>query len=516
MTFALVLILGFLPVLGAQSSDPEVGLLRGLGNLLPESRDLRLPESSLSKASAGTLSGDADSFMSAVDWGSIENLDNVFVLGGVDEWGLSLGFAKKFGKVYLGASYAGDLIDEIYRRVTNKDVEPLWMIDTKNDDSKDFNSTLVDITGKIPDGVTVSNNDINLIVGTGIFGVRLGFSEYIRSVRDYSDAPGWGFEESLESSLKPNLELGFNIPTGKVAIKPSLRAAFDIHQFYSRSGDLDYAATDGVNPKIFWELSANRVNFLEPSAGLGIAVELALSDTSSMEFALEGEGALRIYPAAGESGSIDSFRERGEATDSSTGGYPKLPLFPDSTGGYIRPDGTIIPRTSIETVSLEGIDVTIPTDLRFSGAPSFSFTGDITERLTMGLSAAINGGFGLQTIEAKVGDIKAFSATAVSIDIAPDLALGASFHLIPDHFSLHAGLGLELFSFGVSTIEAESKVWGVSDKTTETRFGMPSARFGGVLTINLTKSVALDAMAFSSGLDSFDATKFNLLLTIKK
>jgi hypothetical protein len=153
-------------------------------------------------------------------------------------------------------------------------------------------------------------------------------------------------------------------------------------------------------------------------------------------------------------------------------------------------------------------------DLRATGAPSFSFSGDITERLTLGLSAAVNGGFGLQTVEVKSGDVKS-SGTMVTIAAAPDMAVGASFHLIPDHFSLHAGFGLELFSFQITTSESESA--GVSsEKITETRFGMPTARFGGGLTVNLTQALALDAMIFASGLESFDATKFNLLLTLKK
>jgi hypothetical protein len=105
------------------------------------------------------------------------------------------------------------------------------------------------------------------------------------------------------------------------------------------------------------------------------------------------------------------------------------------------------------------------------------------------------------------------SSTVMAIRGAPDLALGASFHLIPDHFSLHAGIGVELFSYGMSIADADPVL--PNGKEVTTTFGLPSARFGGGLTVNLTQAVALDAMAFSSGLD-FDSTVFNLLLTVKK
>jgi opacity protein-like surface antigen len=144
-------------------------------------------------------------------------------------------------------------------------------------------------------------------------------------------------------------------------------------------------------------------------------------------------------------------------------------------------------------------------------APSFSFSGDISERFTMGASIAINGGFNILMIESTASG----STTTTHISAAPDLALGGSFHLIPDHFSLHAGIGVELFSINISSASSEAGGSSNNDKTVVTRFSLPTARFGGGLTINLTKSLAVDAMAFSSGLD-FDTTKFNLLLTIKK
>jgi hypothetical protein len=500
---ALVLILGFLPILGAQT-PPRLYDVEGL---LPGSLDLHLPESSLSKATGGTLTGDADAFMSTVDWSSIEGMESTFILGGVDEYGLALGFAKKLGKVYLGASYSGDLIDELYRRVTNKEIDNLWKTDVKDDANDTFTSSLYRDDG-VPAGAATSNNDVNIIFGVGVFGLRLGFAEWIQSVENYSDAPYWEFQESLETVLKPNLELGFNIQAGKVTIKPALWGALEIHQFKSKTGDLNPDAGSSTNPQVSWVIRDDQINFTELSGGLSLGFDIALSDTSSISFGLEGEGALRLYKDPDDPDGILSSLESGNAT---TGGYPLFPLRTGSSGGYLIKGGTYTPAGS-PGLPL-GTKVSIPLDLQISGAPSFGFTGDISERVTLGLNIAINGGFGLLTVEDDDG-VDVNSITTTVLGAAPDLALGASFHLIPDHFSLHAGIGVELFSFSYATSEAEFSGVTVPKKTT-TSFGMPHVRFGGGLTVNLTEAVALDAMAFSSGLD-FDSTKFNLLLTLKK
>jgi hypothetical protein len=484
---ALVLILGFLPILGAQTPGaPE------FQDLLPGSRETHFPESSTSKATVGTLSGDADAFMSPVDWGSIENMDSSFVLAGVDEWGLSLGYARKLGKSYLGVSYSGDLIDELYRRFSNKDTESLWKTETRDTSQIHSGPSLINGSGETPAGLVISNNDINIIFGIGVFGIRVGFAEWIRSVQNESDQP-WGAEKSLESSLKPNLEVGFNIQAGKVTIKPAIRAAFDIHEYESVKAYLEM----GTSPTALnWMVREDRINFWEPSAGLSLGVEVALSDTTSIEFGLEGDAAYRMYREPGDPDQIVSSYKTG------TGAVPTSPLDYSSVTG---PAVLIVD------------DLTIPIDLRATGAPSFAFTSDIGERLTLGAKIAVDGGFDFLITENENGPNKLIT-TVMAISVAPDVALGASFHLIPDHFSLHAGIGLQLFSYSHITTNVDTEVAGTTTsapKVTATSLGLPSARFGGGLTVNFTQAVALDAMAFSSGLD-FDSTLFNLLLTIKK
>jgi hypothetical protein len=487
MVLILCLTLGFLPVfsVGAQTTGSQLGF-----NDLPAPRALHFPQSSTSKATMGTISGDGDYFMSALDWGSIKDMKSSLILAGVDEYGLSVGYAQRAGKFYLGASYSGSLIDELFRRVTNQDVLTLRKKDTVRGDSRA--TSLLDQDGKSLPGETVSNNDINLILGTGAFGLRFGFAEWIQAVEISSDTP-WVKEKAFESSLKPSLELGFNFKAGPLRIKPGLRAAFDIHEYSSNTGIVE--TTDAANPFVgtpgtYWMIHEKLINFYEPSAGFTLGLDFANSETASAELILDGDAAFRLYRSEDDP---DSIRSTWWWTDTSGGGTP--PDFPANITG-----------------AAANYDASIPLDIRITSAPRFVYTGDIGQRLTLGAKMEIGVGFGLITVEQKSKKGVDYSASITNFSVEPDFSIGASFHLIPDHFSLHAGLGLMLFSFQKTT--TENSINNADSEETQKTMTLPSARFAAGLTFNFTETVAMDLMAITSGI-SVDATKFTLLLTVK-
>jgi hypothetical protein len=479
---ALILILGFLPVLGAQSAS-------GVWGALPKTQDLHFPVSSVNRASAGTISGDADAFMSAANWPSIENMNSFFVLAGVDEYGLALGFAKKLGKAYFGASYSGDLIDEIYRRVTNRETGSLiaGMSVRKTNDAVIGRPGLYTQDGSPPAGEKESSNDVNLIFGIGIFGLRLGFSEYIRSVDYVLTDNAWEGQDSLETSLKPNLELGFNIPAGRLTIKPALWGAFDIRGFEAFGG---FSYYDYNNTAFKYYAYWNRFNFMEPSGGLTLDVKAAISDTASVDFGLEWGGAFRLYPDASDPDSLVFLKEESASAFSSPIDFP-FGVNAAGFGGFI-----------------EG---TIPLDIRSSGALKFGFTSDISEHFTLAGKFRLLGAFNKGKLDVKLRGTTVSAETMRNISGAPDLALGASVHLIPGRFSLHGGIGVQLFSYSYSTLKVDS----APSAETVTTFDLPSVRLGGGLTLNLTEAAALDIMAFSSGLN-LESTVLNLLFRVKK
>jgi hypothetical protein len=447
---------------------------------LPDPRPLHLPQSSTNKATIGTISGDGDYFMSVLDWSSIKNMDTNLFLAGVDENGLSIGYAQRVGKFYLGASYSGSLIDELFRRMTNQNVLTLRKQDTIKSGS--YDTSLLDQNDETPSGETISNNDINLILGSGTFGLRLGFAEWIRAVEISS--PGtdpWNKETTFESSLKPSVELGFNFKAGPVRVKPALSLAFDIHEFNSTIGT-GSSTTQG------WSVHERIINFYEPSAGFTLGFDFANSETASAELILDGNLAFRFYRTQDDPDSVRSF-------------WNVLIISPTP------PDFPIGATRTAE------FNVTIPTDLRISGAPRFVYTGDIGQRLSLGVKLQLGTGLDILTIEQKEDKSGVeHSSSITSFTITPDFSIGASFHLIPDHFSLHAGLGFTLFSF--KEVKTERDTGGTTTEETTKTMNLPSARFAAGLTLNLTEAVAMDLMAITSGI-SVDATKFTLLLTVK-
>jgi hypothetical protein len=459
---------------------------------LPAPRSLHFPQSSTNKATIGTISGDGDFFMSVLDWSSIKNMESNFFLAGVDEYGLSVGYGQKAGKLYLGASYSGSLIDELFRRMTNQDVLTLRKEDTVTGGTS-YVTNLLDQDNKTPPGETVSNNDINLILGSGVFGLRLGFAEWIRAVEISSDAPYWLKEKTFESSLKPSLELGFNFKAGPVRVKPALRLAFDIHEYNTTTGKVE--ANPIIYPAIvstlgdYWVIHHKLINFSEPSAGFTLGFDFANSERASAELILDADAALRLYRSDDDPDPIQSAWYY----DTTTLSFP--PPFPNPG-----------------VVAKNDYDVTIPIDLRITGAPRFVYSGDINQRLTLGVKVEVGAGFDILTIEQDDGTVE-HSASITGFTVTPDFSIGASFHLIPDHFSLHAGLGLKLFSYQEITTEAE--IGGTAlPKATKKTMDLPSARFAAGLTLNFTEAVAMDLMAVTSGI-TIDATKFTMLLTVK-
>jgi hypothetical protein len=379
--------------------------------------------------------------------------------------------------------------------MTNQDVLTLRKEDRiVQEPTSTYTTSLLDQDNKTPPGETISNNDVNLILGVGPFGLRLGFAEWIRAV-ELSNEEGiaWDKEHSFESSLKPSLEMGLNFKAGNVRVKPALRAAFDIHEYNSMVGGL---GIDGSGNS-YWLVRDKLINFYEPSVGLTLGFDFANSDRASAELILEGDAAFRIYRTDDDADPLRSSWHYGDYTV----GQTVLPGFPyDPTNAT----GPIVDQT---------YQVTIPMDVRITGAPRFVYTGDISQRITLGVKAELGAGFGTLNISQEDAAGVEYDYSITELQLTPDFSVGASFHLIPDHFSLHAGLGLMLFSYQEVTTEAE--IAGTAQpKTINKTMNLPSARFAAGLTLNFTETVAMDLMAITSGI-SIDATKFTLLLTVK-
>ncbi|MDR1352758.1 MAG: hypothetical protein LBK05_05685 [Treponema sp.] len=465
---------------------------------IPAETAVYAPHSGTYRATGGTINSDVDVFMSVLDFKSVK-MRSWFSYAGVDEKGINLGYAVKFTSAYLGISYGGSLIDELVRRITNQDILTLQKRDEIKKDASGTVTTpeLVSSDGKKIEGITTSENTLGLIFGTGIFGLKLGFTAFLEGREIATDIVE---EDAFESSLKPSLELGWNFPVGSVRTKIAIRGAYDMHQYISKTGENSYYMSGASNIGQSSVRKEAYYDFTEPSGGFTLGFEFGLGENTRAEFDLIGDMAYRIY----RSNEQDGVSTVWKITDN-----------PNSSTPAERNTNIAAPEIF---------------DLRISGNPVFAFTNDISNRLTIGAKINLLIGYNIFTIaqsrsNSVIADgeelITPVSETEIGdtrFSITPTLSLGTSFTLWPDHFSMHAGFGINLFSFSeTKLVHTETKAGGPSVETTDTVrvLDLPTTSITAGLTLNLTTDLALDLLAITSGLD-VDATKLTILLTFKR
>jgi hypothetical protein len=455
------------------------------------------PHSGVYKATMGTMTSNVDLFMSALDFSTMK-MQKWFSYGGIDENGVNLGYAVKLGSAYFGISYGGSLADELLRRMTNQDILTLQKRDEIRKDVSGTSTTpeLVDTDGQRIEGITTSENTVGLIFGAGIFGLKLGFSAYMQGREIESE--NRDYEHAFESSLKPSLELGWNFPIGSVQTKIALRGAYDMHQYISVTGETFYYMPDDVIESSFVGKEVYQ-EFTEPSGGFTLGFGFDVGKNTRAEFDLVGDAAYRIYRSNEQDGIMTAWK----ITD------------------------TVL-QTSKNT------DITAPEifDLRVSGNPVFALTKDVSDMFTIGGKLNLAIGYDIFTISQSVNEftideitaektITPVSDTKISdsrLSVTPELGVGTKFTLWPDHFSMYAGFGINLFSYR-ETISARTTtvIGGVDTEITDTlrTLDLPTTKITAGLTLNFTTDIVLDLLAITSGLD-IDATKLTILLTFNK
>jgi hypothetical protein len=162
--------------------------------------------------------------------------------------GLNAGLGLNLGKVYLGIAYSGDVLSM-----------PLWFWDDQPFISKDKKT---------------SDNTLNVLVGTGIIGIKLGFSEFIENTY----RSGTTDVAIKETSFKPSLEVGVNaVSSDKFRLKPSIRFTWDIHHYDS--------ALDNVL----------KLDYSEPAVGVTVGFEFNFGKTTKLSFDIIADAGLRLY-----------------------------------------------------------------------------------------------------------------------------------------------------------------------------------------------------------------------------
>ncbi|GHV62637.1 hypothetical protein AGMMS49587_10060 [Spirochaetia bacterium] len=470
---------------GAQPAPSPIGA-NGF-NDLPDSRPVYTPHSALFKATMGTITADADRFMSVLDFSSV-SAEKWFAFAGVDEFamdGFNLGFGTRFGKErknYFGFAYSGNLVGDLAKLLTNQSVAGFELVNGTSESGGGTATSapyLKDADGnRVSEGVYTSNQNLNFLIGRGIFGAKIGFAEFIRGTY-HADQ-----DAILESSLKPSFEVGLNVGNS-FRFKPALRGAIDIHHYNGITTEtvreFDVLATgDYIDYTI---MKDDLIDFLEPSGGITLGFDFNSSEHSQAELDLIADIAFRMYATNGAKGEITSTQT---ITDITT-----TPAIPPVTTEY-----------TTSAIS----------DLRIPASLGFTYRRDLSSRFTLGFNVKLGGGFDLLSITQEDDSGVEYKTKATRLSVAPDVSAGVSYILLPDHFALHGGVGIELFSLEHTKMEDT-----VADAiTTENAVGVPTLRLAVGMTVNFTKNTALDLLVTARNVAEIDTTKFTMLFTIKK
>jgi hypothetical protein len=254
-------------------------------------------------------------------------------------------------------------------------------------------------------------------------------------------------------------------------------------------------------------------NIGEFSLGLTLGFDFLHSAHTQAEFDLDADVAFRTYESNGKYGLSSTWTETGASSSTET----VFTTGPTDSGFKGLGDSFVYlfnPNSKPTGV----------TDSRWSVNPSFAYRNDFSEQFTLGFKATIPLGYNLLVLS-QTGDMGGtsyqYNSVIKNTSIAPDVAVGASFNLYPDHFAMHAGLGIRLFSYSETIIETSTDDPALSPSgdpvnETTTLIGVPTVRLAVGLTVNFTQTMALDLLAVAANVTSIDGTKFTMLFSFKK
>ncbi|MDR2392916.1 MAG: hypothetical protein LBD93_01990 [Treponema sp.] len=498
-----------------------------------------VPESGTSKATLGALTNDIDNFMSVHAFRDVQ-IPTFMGFLGIDGNGLNLGYAQNIGPLYIGICYGGSLVDDLYRRFTNQDTNSVLKRDTEtttnSEDGEpkiDTKHDIVNPEGDIVPGTVISKNDVSVLLGFGNVGLKLGFSQYLQGTYDpaydskyrelfYNPYPPYNIlaepmgkstrmqiTQEFISGLRPYLEIGGKVNAGSFMLKPSLRAGFDIHQYSRKTPETSFIFTDptgtadvnGTLHYIFNNDTSILGDYMEPSAGLTLGFDFTQDPRIRTELALDYDMAFRLY----------SNNKKDKVIETA---YTELVNQVD------------------QSQSISGTEeITEITKFYLTNhiVPTFKFSSDMGDRLTVGLVFGINIDFNIfkdtaVSYNSEIPDTlneEAESNTQL-FAVLPKLGLGLSLKLIPDHFFVNVGVGINVLKYEDKTVVAPEPDPKDSNKQIQTTtvsktVTLPSTNLGAGLTFYFNQNVAADLLIMASGLgaDVSDLLKFNFLVTMK-
>jgi hypothetical protein len=438
----------------------------------------------------GTIRSDIDGFM---DVGAFRDtsFEKTITYVGFDPQGITLGVGMKLGQLYFGVAYGGSLIQDLFSRATNQDPSELSLkLDTAGGSTTEIPG-IYDATGGRP-AEAKNRNEFNIFLGLWRVGMKIGFSQMMTVAQPQGDnevmkvgTTQQGF--TFENAMLPSFALGASIPlSSSLFIVPELSAQMDIHQFVSGADPY----IDPSNPlNNFYSGYTQIYNEMKIGADLGVVIRSPNSE-------------IRVG-----------------------GGY----YLKKRITGFDMASGGEITHVVVDGATTEEI-VSTYDNLEQEIVPYILYTGTIGDRGKIGLKVLADIRFNDYSLDPNgTSDYGDYETTANEIYVKPELDFGGTYALLPNRFALHAGFGLNLYTFNIS--ESENKT--LNEDISSLEEILPSTRFAVGFTVNLNANTTIDMLLITSGKFDFkndpdysdisslrrsaqDNNKFTLFLTMKR
>jgi hypothetical protein len=470
--------------------------------------------STSSRITIGVLGTDVDNFVSASSFQDV-SYEKTFGEIGFDDRALSIGVSRKFLGAVTSIYYNGNIIDDMFAIIANNENSGKRLELSSLNDLKGADFDLKDGLDELGTGTVLSKTNIQLLLGIGIVGIKLGYNQDLSGgVTDTTGSIGKaadnendaifkleGTDANLDNALAPSVEFGFHFIVGKkkdVIMRMNVGAQVDIHsyrEFYKGSTMRVanyYSDPDPSN----WEDSIEEDvvtktvgDYIQPIGVLRFEWEFPTDEKSRIAIGIETGFKMKFYSNLNDKGKL----VKGKYTSTKTG--------PLGVNGY----------TYAVTES--------PFDINIIGRPSVRYITSIG-RLSLGIHGAVDlTGDLLLGENTKTYDFESYQAytdaktksamdaalisettkTRVDLAVKPLLGIGVSY-AITTGFLLNAGVGAEqtLYKFtpiGVDTTD------GVDVSIGNQTWGAPTALLSLGATFKFKETAALDAMFSANGID---------------
>jgi len=419
-----------------------------------------------SSATAGIFTTQVEDSMDVHNYGDVQ-FEKWAGFIGLNNGFPSIGYAFKPGGIYLGLWYNGNAVT--FSTTESETVQNTY---NYNDQIK---TRTVTTSGWNNMNIT-SNNSIQALIGVAGMGIKVGFNESLTTREKPNNFNSTSTTEDFLNStvtyqnvlksysyangnLFPSVEWGMKIGNIKPRAELSLNISLNNETTETQVG---YTTSNGafVGPTKTTNITAINSDFLVPSVALGADIDLSEKTTV---------GAMLNFSMAIYDKSYDYYGVSGSVA----GNYTSTNISNSITE-------SLTTKTTTKNVNLT---IAERSSMSFGITPSFTHINEIAENFKLGFSAEVPVSVTISseksdyaknytstkieylndsdkfrnttTITEAVGNTAGNTMTTDStqIIVRPVLGIGAVYGLIPNRFSVNAGVGIRPCVFTNTTIK---------------------------------------------------------------